>query len=152
MQRFELSLIDPLRLLTREPLLIVRLSILKPGLPKTMRPVRKKLYQDHTFALRIPLELDDDGLDSLNLKHLSWSCLLAHAWWRHLQILPLYPIMGEPCLTSSSWIHCKLQTNDIFRNGSCWTCTSKASKSVDQSWLCSLHIDLINFALHLLSP
>jgi hypothetical protein len=35
-----------------------------------MRPVRKKYYQDHTFALRIPLELDDDGLDLLKLKHL----------------------------------------------------------------------------------
>jgi hypothetical protein len=36
-----------------------------------MKPVRKKPYQDHTFALRIPLELDDDGLDSLKMKHLS---------------------------------------------------------------------------------
>jgi hypothetical protein len=27
-----------------------------------MRPVRKKPYQDHTFALRTSLELDDDGL------------------------------------------------------------------------------------------
>jgi hypothetical protein len=36
-----------------------------------MRPVRKKLYQEHTFALRIPLELDDDGLVSLKLEHLS---------------------------------------------------------------------------------
>jgi hypothetical protein len=36
-----------------------------------MRPVRKKLYQEHTFALRIPLELDDDDLVSLKLEHLS---------------------------------------------------------------------------------
>jgi hypothetical protein len=42
--------------------------------------------------LRIPLELDDDGLNFLKLKHLSWSCLLARAWWRHLQILPHTPL------------------------------------------------------------
>jgi hypothetical protein len=36
-----------------------------------MRPVKKKTYQDHTFALRIPPELDDDGLVSLKLDHLS---------------------------------------------------------------------------------
>jgi hypothetical protein len=36
-----------------------------------MIPVRKKPYQEHTFALRIPLELDDDGLVSLKLEHLS---------------------------------------------------------------------------------
>jgi hypothetical protein len=84
MQRFELSLNDTIKLLTRDPLLIVRLSILKPGLPNTVRPVRKKPYQDHTFDLRIPLELDDDGLDFLKLKHLSWSFLLACAWWRYL--------------------------------------------------------------------
>jgi hypothetical protein len=35
-----------------------------------MRPVRKEPYQDHTFALHILLELDDDGLDFLKLKHL----------------------------------------------------------------------------------
>jgi hypothetical protein len=36
-----------------------------------MRTVRKKPYKDHTFALRIPLELDNEGLDSLKLEHLS---------------------------------------------------------------------------------
>jgi hypothetical protein len=36
-----------------------------------MRPVRKKTYKEHTFALRIPLELDDDGVVSLKLEHLS---------------------------------------------------------------------------------
>jgi hypothetical protein len=71
MQRFELSPNDMTRLLTREPLLIVWLSILKPGLRNTMRLVRKKPYQDHTFALRIRLDLDGDGLDFLKLKHLS---------------------------------------------------------------------------------
>jgi hypothetical protein len=70
MQKFELSLNDMIRLLTREPLLIVRLPILKTGLPNTMRLVRKKPYQDHTFALRIPLEIDDDDLVSLKLDRL----------------------------------------------------------------------------------
>jgi hypothetical protein len=36
-----------------------------------MGPVRKKPYQDHTFVLRILLELDEDGLDSLKREHLS---------------------------------------------------------------------------------
>jgi hypothetical protein len=36
-----------------------------------MRPVRKKAYQDHTFALRISLELDGDDLDLLKLDYLS---------------------------------------------------------------------------------
>jgi hypothetical protein len=32
-----------------------------PGFQTNLkRPVRKKPYRDHTFALRIPLELDDD--------------------------------------------------------------------------------------------
>jgi hypothetical protein len=70
MQKFELSQNDMTRLLTRDPHLIVRLSILKPGLPNTIRPVRKKLYQYYTFALCIPLELDNDGIDSLKLEHL----------------------------------------------------------------------------------
>jgi hypothetical protein len=46
-----------------------------------MRPVRKKTYQDHTFALRIPLELDDDGLVSLKLDHLSWLRFLGEVLW-----------------------------------------------------------------------
>jgi hypothetical protein len=71
MQKFELSSNDKIKLLTREPLLIVWLSILKPSLPNTMRPTIKKPYQDHTFALHIPLELDEDGLDSLKMEHLS---------------------------------------------------------------------------------
>jgi hypothetical protein len=60
-----------IRLLTREPLLIVRLSIIKPGLSNTIRSGRKKTYQDHTFALCNSLELDDDGLESLKMEHLS---------------------------------------------------------------------------------
>jgi hypothetical protein len=72
MQRFELSLNDMIKLLTQDPLSIVRLLILYPGLTTyTMRPVRKKPYQKHTFALRILLELDDNGIVSLKLEHLS---------------------------------------------------------------------------------
>jgi hypothetical protein len=36
-----------------------------------MRPVEEKTYQEQTFALCNPLELDDDGLDTLKMKHLS---------------------------------------------------------------------------------
>jgi hypothetical protein len=36
-----------------------------------MRPLRKKPYQYHIFALHILLELDDDSLVSLKLYHLS---------------------------------------------------------------------------------
>jgi hypothetical protein len=55
-----------------------------------MRPARKKPYQENTFALCIPLDLDDDGLVSLKLEHLSWSCLLGEV----LQIAPPYSTMG----------------------------------------------------------
>jgi hypothetical protein len=89
MQTFELSSNNTIKLLTREPHLIVRLSILKSGLPNTMRPVKKKTYQDHTFALRIPPELDDDGLVSLKLDHLFWLHLLAQASRRLLKILSI---------------------------------------------------------------
>ena len=90
MQRFELSPNDTNKLLTREPLLIVRLSILNP-VSHTMRPVRKKPYQEHTFALRIPLELDGDDLDLLKLDHLSWLSLLGEV----LRIAPPYSTMEE---------------------------------------------------------
>ena len=73
-------------------------------------------YQDHTFALSIPLELDDDDVDSLKLEHLSWSCLLAHAWWRLLQNSPIHqygrntlrhiftlPQSSNRCQASSIW-------------------------------------------------
>jgi len=36
-----------------------------------MRPVKEKTYQEHTFALRIPLELDDGDLDLLKMERLS---------------------------------------------------------------------------------
>ena len=48
----------------------------------------EKLSTSYLFLAHNPLELDDDDLDSLKLDHLSWLCMLAHAWWRLLQILP----------------------------------------------------------------
>ena len=52
MQWFELSTNDMIKLLTREPPLIVRQSILQLGLPTTtMRPVKYKTYQGQTFSL-----------------------------------------------------------------------------------------------------
>ena len=36
-----------------------------------MRPVKQNIYQDHTFDLSIPLELDDEDLDLLKMEHLS---------------------------------------------------------------------------------
>ena len=57
-----------------------------------MRPVKGKTYQDHTFALSIPLELDDDDIVLLKLEHLSCLCQLGEV----LQIAPPYSTMGEP--------------------------------------------------------
>ena len=72
MQRFELSSNDPIKLLTSRAPLNSMVIYPKPGLPtSTMRPVKDKTYQDHTFALHIPLELDDDDLVLLKLEHLS---------------------------------------------------------------------------------
>jgi hypothetical protein len=115
MQRFELSLNDTIRLLTREPVLIVRLPILKPGLPNTMRSVRKKPYQDYSFALRIPHELDDDVLDLLKLDYHSWLRLPDEV----LQIAPPYSTMGKTLVEISSHVHfhqmdIELQAYDIF--------------------------------------
>jgi hypothetical protein len=80
-----------------------------------MRPVRKKPYQDHTFALRIPLEIDDDDLVSLKLDRLSWLRLLGKV----LQIAPPYSTMGETLVEISSRVHyhkidTELQAYDIF--------------------------------------
>ena len=55
----------------------------------TVRPVKEKTYQDHTFALRIPLELDDDDLVLLKVEHLSWLCMLALAWWSLANCSPI---------------------------------------------------------------
>ena len=75
MQRFELSPNDANETPAWEPLLIVRRDTRlrapldsttiypKPGLPtNNTRPAKEKPYQEHTFALSIPLELDVDRL------------------------------------------------------------------------------------------
>ena len=88
----------------------------KPGLPtKNMRPVKEKTYQEQTFALRNPLELDDDDLDLLKLEHLCWLRSLGEA----SQIAPPYSTMGKPLLGISSLVHYlqmedELQAYDIF--------------------------------------
>ena len=71
------------------------------SLINTIRPVKKKPYQGHTFALRNPLELDDDDLDHLKLDHLSW---LRSAWWRLVKCSPIHN-MGELLLGTSSLDH-----------------------------------------------
>jgi hypothetical protein len=111
MQRFELAPNNTIRLLTREPLLIVQLPILKPGLPNTMIPVRNKSYQDHTFALRIPLEIDDDDLVSLKLDHLCWLHLLG-------EVLRS-PILHYERDSSRSIFTCPLSPN-AYRASSIW--------------------------------
>ena len=72
MQRFELSPNDVTELLIREPLLIVRLSILNPvSHTHNVRPAKGKTYQYYTFVLSIPLELDVDDLALLKMERLS---------------------------------------------------------------------------------
>jgi hypothetical protein len=134
MQRFELSPNDTIKLLTREPLLIVRVSVLKLGLPNSMRTIRKKPYKYHTFALHIPLELDGDDLDFLKLDYLSWLRLLDEV----LRIAPPYFTMGETLVEIFSHVHyhqmdTELQANDIFYMP-----------------ILNLRFNLINIALHLL--
>jgi hypothetical protein len=69
MQIFEFSSNDTIKLLTREPLFTVRLSILQPGLlTNTMRPVKDKIYQGQTLELRTQLELEYDDLVHLNME------------------------------------------------------------------------------------
>jgi hypothetical protein len=70
MQRFELfEGYD--RITHSRALLIVRQLNYKPVSNYTMRPVRKKPYQEQTLTLHIPLKLDDDGLDRNKMKRLS---------------------------------------------------------------------------------
>ena len=67
MQRFDLSPNNVTELLIREPLLIVRLSILNPVSHTQHETGKRETYQDYTFALSIPLELDVDGLALLKM-------------------------------------------------------------------------------------
>jgi hypothetical protein len=64
-----------------------------------MRPVIKEPYQYHTFALSIPLEVDNDDLDFLKLDHLSLSLL-----GEVLQIAPPYSTMGETLDTLQTYL------------------------------------------------
>ena len=101
----------------REPLLIVRLSILWPGLPtSTKRPAKDKTYQDHTF--RIPLEIDDDDLVLvlLKLEHLSWLCMLALAWWSLVDCSPmlLWERLSFRLIFTSPWSPYEWQASSIW--------------------------------------
>ena len=98
MQRFELSTTDTLNL-TWEPLLIVRLAILKP-------------YQYHTFSLRIPLKLDDDNLDLLKWEHLSW---LRFARWRLIDCSPIRHYGRSCSLDHYLQKGDKVQACDLFK-------------------------------------
>jgi len=91
MQRFEQSLNDTVELLTSRASLDSTVIYPKPGLPNNMRPIKEKTYQEQTFALRIPLELDNDDLDLLKMEHLSRLRLLGEV----LRIAPPYSTMGE---------------------------------------------------------
>jgi hypothetical protein len=80
-----------------------------------MRPVRKKPYQDYTFALCIPLELDDDVPDLLKLDYL----FLLRLPGEVLRIAPPYSTMGETLVEISSHVYyhqmdIEIQANDIF--------------------------------------
>jgi hypothetical protein len=80
-----------------------------------MRLVRNIPYQDHTFSLHIPLELDDDGLVSLKLDHLSWLRLLGEVLW----IASPFSTMGEIIVEIYSRVHyhqidTQLQAYDVF--------------------------------------
>jgi hypothetical protein len=108
-------------LLTRHPLLIVRLTILWTGLlTKTTRPVRNKTYQEKIFAV-----------------HSTWSCWW---WWfcpyqdettflidEVLRISPTYSIMGE-----SHFRH--IFTYPWSPYG--WQASSIWSLLDDSSWIC----------------
>ena len=90
-----------------------------------MRPVKEKTYQEQTFALRIPLELDDDDLDLLKMERLSWLRLLGEV----LRIAPPYSTMGETLfrhIFTHPWLPYGRQASSTWtlRYGSTWTCTS----------------------------
>jgi hypothetical protein len=72
MQRLELSSNDTIKLLTREPLLIVRLPIYNPVSKLTHETGRREnLSRTNLCLVQNPLELDDYGLDTLKMEHLS---------------------------------------------------------------------------------
>jgi hypothetical protein len=67
MQRFELSPNDTIKLLTREPLLIVRYQSYNPVSKLTHETGRR----ENLSRTNLCLELDDDSLDTLKLDYLS---------------------------------------------------------------------------------
>ena len=70
MQRFELSE-GYNRVTHSRALLIVQQLNYKPVSNYTMRPVRKKPYQEQTLTLPVPIELDGDDLDRTKMECLS---------------------------------------------------------------------------------
>jgi hypothetical protein len=98
-----------------------------------MRPVRKKPYQEHNFALHIPLELDDDGLDFLKLKHLFLIMLASTCLMKTSPNTPPCRNMGEPCLALSSWVHCTILTS-LFAHWLAQHCTSSSFSIMMISW------------------
>ena len=59
-----------------------------------------KTYQDHTFSLSIPLELDDKDLDLLNMEHLSW---FRFAQWIHIDCSPIRHYGGGSFKSIFTW-------------------------------------------------
>jgi hypothetical protein len=109
MQMFELSLIDKIELLTREPLLIVRLLILKPSLSHYETGKKETLSRSYlclahsTWSRRWWSWLPQDGTPFLIM--LARTC--------HMKTspnTPPYRNMGEPFLASSSWVHWTILT------------------------------------------
>ena len=114
MQRFKLSPNDTNKLLTREPLLIVRLSMLQTGLTTTPWDRKKEtLSRSYICLVHIPLKLDDDDLVHLKMERLSWLILVVEVLW----IAPPYSIMGEPLfrhIFTYPWSHKRRQASSIW--------------------------------------
>jgi hypothetical protein len=157
MQRSELSPNDTIRLLTREPLLIVRLSILKPGLPNTMRLVKETLSRLY-----------------LCLAHSTWArwwrswssqvglpFLIALAWW---SLADCSPILHYGWETSRIIFTCPFPPNG-HRTSSIWYlldaylelalrldehCTSSSSFIMMISWECTWEVTPSHSSRHIL--
>ena len=101
MQIFEVSMNDTFKLLTREPFLIVRLSINTQVSQLTSHVTGEieKPYQDHMFTLRVIYLIWMTTI--IELDHLSWPHLLG----KDSQISSPYSTMEEPLLGTSSHIH-----------------------------------------------
>ena len=80
----------------------------------TMRPVRRKPYQDHTFALRI-FHL---SLMMTILSTSRWNAFLDCSWLvKSCELLPPYSIMGEPFfrhIFTYPWSHKRCQASSIW--------------------------------------